>query len=149
MLYYHTMNTNKKTRSDCIFCKIVAGDIPSYKVYEDEHSYAFLDIEPIREGHTLVIPKNHHPYAEDMPDDEYSAMMLVVKKLKTAYKDIFNVPQVGFFVSGWDVPHTHVHVVPMKDSKDITSKPLLDKTAPKFAEKEFIKTVEKITHGPK
>jgi len=141
------MTSDRKKDKDCIFCKIISGEIPTDKVYEDEYSYAFLDIEPIREGHTLVIPKNHHEYAEDMPDDEYSAMMLTVKKLKTLYKDIFNVPQVGFFVSGWDVPHTHVHVVPMKDSKDITSKPLLDKTAPKFTEVEFAKTVEKITQA--
>jgi len=137
----------KKLDTDCVFCKIVAGEIPADKVYEDEHTYAFLDIEPIREGHTLVIPKNHHAYAEDMPDTEYSVMMLTVKKLKSLYKNLFNVPQVGFFISGWDVPHTHVHVVPMKDSKDITSKPILDKTAPKFTEIEFAKTVEKITQA--
>ncbi len=141
------MTSDRKVDEDCVFCKIVRGEIPANKVYEDEYSIALLDLEPIREGHTLVIPKNHHAYAEDMPDDEYSHMMLTVKKLKTLYKDLFNVPQVGFFISGWDIAHTHVHVVPMKDSKDITSKPLLDKTAPKFTDTEFAKTVEKITQA--
>ncbi len=140
------MSHDNKTR-DCVFCKIIAGEIPAHKVYEDEYTYAFLDIVPIREGHTLVIPKKHYDYSENMPDDDFAAMMLVVNKLKKNYKSTFNVPQVGFFVSGWDVPHTHVHVVPMKDSKDITSKPLLDKTAPKFTDTEFERTVRKIRNS--
>jgi histidine triad (HIT) family protein len=139
MVYYHTMK-----QEDCIFCKIVSGEVVGPKVYEDEHSYAFLDFKPISEGHTLVIPKEHHAYIEDMPDDAYSKMMLTVKKLKKAYKKMFNVPQVGFFVSGWDVPHAHVHVVPMHNSKDITSKPQLDGTTPQFTSEEFRVTAETI-----
>ncbi len=130
---------------NCVFCKIIAGEIPAPKIYEDEYFYAFLDAAPIREGHTLVIPKNHHAYLEDMPADEYSKMMLVVQKLKRHYKNIFKVQHVGLVASGWDVPHTHVHIIPMHDSKDITSKPQLDGTAPQFSTKEFGATAAKIT----
>jgi len=130
--------------SDCIFCKIGAGEVAVNKVYEDEHSIAFLDIEPIREGHLLVIPKGHYPYLKDMPDDIYSHMMLTVKKLQNTLDGLYHPPKVGMFTSGWDVPHTHVHIVPMFNSKDITSKPLLEKTSPQFSPEEFSATKDKI-----
>ena len=129
---------------DCIFCKIGKGEIEVNKIYEDEYSIAFLDIEPIREGHILVIPKAHSSYLKDMPDDEYTSMMLTVKKLQNTISTVFNPPKVGMFTSGWDIPHTHVHIVPMFNSKDITSKPLLEKTSPQFTPEEFTATKDKI-----
>jgi len=132
---------------DCIFCKINSGEIEVNKIYEDEHSIAFLDIEPIREGHILVIPKEHAAYVKDMSEDSYTHMMLAVQHMmRTLYK-VFSPPKVGMFVSGWDIPHAHVHVVPMFNSKDITSKPLLEKTSPQFTPEEFEATKEKITQA--
>ncbi|MCD5384427.1 MAG: HIT family protein [Candidatus Pacebacteria bacterium] len=130
--------------NDCIFCKIGAGEIEVNKVYEDDYSMAFLDIKPIREGHLLVIPKRHSAYIKDMPDLEYSKMMLTVKMLQSKLSEVFSPPKVGMFVSGWDVPHAHVHVVPMFNSKDITSKPLLEKTSPQFTPEEFQVIKDKI-----
>ncbi len=139
MLYYHNMKDD-----DCIFCKISSNEVDVHKVYEDDTTIAFLDIEPIREGHLLVIPKDHYPYMQDVPDDVYSKMMLTVKMLQKKLGHVFKAPKTGIFVSGWDIPHTHVHVVPMFDSKDITSKPLLEKTAPKPTEEGFRNTTERI-----
>ena len=140
------METDKKVVDEnCIFCKIVSGDIQAHKVYEDANTLAFLDIDTTREGHTLVIPKEHHEYIEDMPNELYSHMMLVVKNLKTAYKKIFKTPQVGFFVSGWDVSHTHVHVVPMKVSTDISSKGTEEHMSPTPSYGGFADTIKKIT----
>ncbi len=130
---------------NCVFCKIVSGDIPAHKLYEDENVFVFLDINPTREGHALVIPKDHYIYIEDMPDNLYSELMLIVKKFKTIYKKIFNTPQVGFFVSGWDVSHAHVHVLPMEVSTDISSKGTADSPSPKPSYGWFGGTVSKIT----
>lgn len=106
---------------DCIFCKIVRGELPSHRIYEDEHTLAFLNIAPIREGHTLIIPKEHYTNIEDVPDDLYTHLMLVSKRIKIELKDLYNAPYSGLFTSGVDVAHTHIHVLPMWDSGDITS----------------------------
>lgn len=111
---------------DCIFCKIVKGEIPSYKVYEDESVFAFLDLHPINPGHVLVIPKKHEPVFYDLDNETYHALMQTVKKLAETVHIKIQPKKVGLIVAGWDVPHTHVHVVPMQDYHDITSKSLLD-----------------------
>ncbi len=130
--------------NDCIFCKIGRGEIEVNKIYENEFVIAFLDKEPIREGHTLVIPKDHASYVKDMTKDSYTNMMLAVQHIMQTLYKVFSPPKVGMFVSGWDIPHAHVHVVPMFNSKDITSKPLLEKTAPQFTQEEFQATKDKI-----
>lgn len=129
---------------DCVFCKIVAGKLPAQKVYEDERVLAFLTIEPIREGHTLVIPKEHYPYAEDMPNDVYSHLMLIAKDLKMRLGELFGSPYTGLFISGIDVAHTHVHVFPMWDSKDLTSE---KKLSPIPTTTELEATARKITEA--
>lgn len=116
----------------CIFCEIVKGTIPSYKVWENERVFAFLDIHPIRPGHVLVIPKKHEPdfYKLDIPD--YEALMGAVKEIAEIVNNKMHPKKVGMLVAGWDVPHAHVHVVPMEDYHDITSKRFLEekKTSP-------------------
>lgn len=97
---------------DCIFCKIVAGDIPSHKVYEDEEVIAFLDIHPLQPGHTLVIPKTHNPHFEQLTDEDFSAMMSVVKKLAAKQKQTLGKDRVCVRIEGFDVPHAHTHVYP-------------------------------------
>ena len=112
--------------NDCIFCKIVAGEIPSSKVYEDEFVLAFMNIKAVNEGHLLVIPKEHIPYINDMDDQIYTQLMLAVKKFSVAIERAFKPGRVGLAVSGWDVAHVHVHVVPMTQPNDLTSKKEID-----------------------
>lgn len=117
---------------DCIFCKIVEGELPSAKVYEDNDVLVFLVIEAINEGHSLVIPKRHIESVWDMEDDLYDKAMAVVKKISVALDMAFDPKKVGVMVAGWEVPHAHIHVVPMNDTGDITSKKLLEDTALHF-----------------
>lgn len=98
---------------DCIFCKIVAGNIPCHKVWEDEHHLAFLDINPIQEGHTLVIPKAHAPYLFDLDHADYQSLLAASKTLATRLKEVFQVPRIGMAVEGFAVDHVHIHLVPL------------------------------------
>lgn len=97
---------------DSIFTKIVRGDIPSHKVYEDEHTLAFLSIYPSVQGHTLVIPKKQVANLWDLDDDTYQAVMMTTKKVALRLKEVLGKERVGEKVIGLDVPHAHVHLVP-------------------------------------
>jgi len=102
---------------DCIFCKIVAGDIPSHKVYEDNTAYAFLDIQPSNIGHTLVIPKEHSRNALAMSDDNFAMLMRIVHHVAHAVKKGVGAEGVNIIlnnenVAGQKVFHTHAHIVP-------------------------------------
>lgn len=102
---------------NCIFCKILAGSIPANKVYEDEHVFAFLDIQPLADGHAMVIPRGHWRMVEDMPTEQGAAVFAAVQKISKAVRDatgalsttvgINNGPEAGQVV-----PHVHVHIVP-------------------------------------
>lgn len=123
-----------------IFSKIAAGEIPSYKCAEDEQFYAFLDINPIQKGHTLVIPRREVDYVFDMNDDEIGAYMVFAKKVAVAIKRAFPCKKVGMAVLGLEVPHAHIHLVPMQSEKDmIFSNPKL-----KLTEEEFREISQKI-----
>ncbi len=103
--------------SDCIFCKIVKGEIPSEKIYEDEYTFAFLDIHPNNLGHTLVVTKDHFENIYTTPDEEFCRLMLTVKKMATAIKhgldaDGINIVMNNEKAGGQDVFHTHIHVIP-------------------------------------
>jgi len=102
---------------DCIFCKIVAGDIPSYKVYEDENCLAFLDIDPASIGHTLVIPKKHFSNLNDILDEKLSSLILSVKKVAKILQDKLGVKDYQILQNngrgaGQEVFHIHFHVIP-------------------------------------
>ena len=102
---------------DCIFCKLVKGEIPSTKVYEDDQDLAFLDINPANKGHTLVIPKRHYGDLEEIPADELASLMQVVQKVGKAMKsavqaDGFNIVQNNGRAAGQVVDHLHFHVIP-------------------------------------
>lgn len=129
---------------DCIFCKIVAGEIPALKVYEDDHVLAFLDISPVNEGHTLVIPKTHIPEFQDVESALYIEVMKVAQKLAKALKNSVPAKRVGLAVVGFDVPHTHIHVIPLTDIHDITSEKVLKGTKLKPSKEEFETTRLKI-----
>lgn len=95
---------------DCVFCKIVKGELPSYKIYEDENFLAFLDIHPQSPGHTQVIPKEHHRWVWDVPD--IGSYFEVVRKIALAQKKAFNTELIRAQVFGDEVPHAHVWVFP-------------------------------------
>lgn len=95
-----------------IFTRIVSGEIPSHKLYEDESVLAFLDIHPSQPGHTLVIPKTQVEFVWDLDSGEYVQLMTVVQKLGAHLRDVLNVPYVGVKIVGVDVPHAHVHLIP-------------------------------------
>jgi histidine triad (HIT) family protein len=97
---------------DSIFTKIIKGEIPSHKIYEDENTYAFLDIHPISAGHTLVVPKKQVEFVWDMDDEDYQALQASVKKIALHLRDVMHVPYVGVQIVGVDVPHAHVHLIP-------------------------------------
>ena len=102
-----------------IFSRIAAGEIPSYKVAEDEKHFAFLDINPVHPGHVLVIPQKEVDYIFDLSDDEYSALLLFAKKVAGAVKRAIPCRKVGVTVIGLDVPHAHIHLVPMDKGDDM------------------------------
>ncbi len=94
-----------------LFTKIINGEIPSYKIYEDDKTYAFLDINPEAKGHTLVVPKNEVDKIYDLPDEDYLALMATAKKLAKNMEDKLHT-RIFLKVIGTDVPHAHVHLIP-------------------------------------
>ena len=98
-----------------IFTKIINGELPSYKSYEDEKTYAFLDIEPEAEGHTLVIPKIEVDKVYDLPDSDYQAVMATVKKLARHMEEVLG-ERMQIKIVGIDVPHAHVHILPVNEN---------------------------------
>ena len=102
-----------------IFTKIVNGEIPSYKIAEDENYYAFLDINPLAKGHTLVIPKKEVDYIFDVDDDLLAGMMVFAKKVGLAIEKEVECKRIGIAVLGLEVPHTHIHLVPINGIYDI------------------------------
>lgn len=97
---------------DSIFTKIIRGEIPSHKLYEDEHTYVFLDINPITPGHTLVIPRRQVEFVWDLDDETYTALQRTVKKIALHLRERLGVPYVGEQIVGVDVPHAHIHLLP-------------------------------------
>lgn len=102
-----------------IFAKIAAGEIPSYKVAENDKYYAFLDINPLKEGHTLVIPRREEDYFFDLDDIELAEIMVFAKRVAEAIKKAFPCKKVGMAVLGLEVPHAHIHLVPMQSEGDM------------------------------
>lgn len=116
-----------------IFAKIAAGEIPSYKCAESDKFYAFLDINPLVKGHTLVIPRREEDYLFDLTDEETAEMALFAKKVAVAIKKAIPCIKVGMAVLGLEVPHAHIHLVPMNSEKDMLfSNPKLKLTDEEF-----------------
>lgn len=116
-----------------IFSKIVAGEIPSYKVAEDERFYAFLDINPLVKGHTLVIPKREIDYIYDLDDQELAAIHVFAKHVAAAIQKAFPCKKVGEAVVGLEVPHAHIHLIPINQESDMLfSNPKLKLTPEEF-----------------
>ena len=105
-----------------VFTKIINGDIPSYKIAEDEHFYAFLDIRPLAPGHTLVVPKKEIDYLFDLEDDMLGSMMVFAKKVARALDRSMECVRVGILVVGTEVPHAHIHLIPFRSESDMNIK---------------------------
>lgn len=122
-----------------IFTKIANGDIPSYKCAEDENFYAFLDINPVVKGHTLVIPRKETDYIFDMEDDDLAAFELFAKKVAKAIRTAFPCKKVAQVVLGLEVNHAHIHLMPINTEGDVDFKKHV-----KLTEEEMKETAEKI-----
>lgn len=102
-----------------IFSRIIAGEIPCYKVAENEHYFAFLDINPLAKGHTLVVPKLEVDYLYDLDDETLQGMILFAKQVAKKIKAYSNCNRVATVVLGLEVPHAHIHLIPMNSEKDV------------------------------
>ena len=123
-----------------IFCKIAAGEIPSYKCAENEEFYAFLDINPLVKGHTLVIPRREVDYIFDMDDDEIARYQVFAKRVAKAVKAAFPCKKVAQVVLGLEVPHAHIHLIPMQSEGDADFR----REKLKLSEQEFKEIAAKI-----
>ncbi len=107
---------------ETIFSKIIRGEIPCYKIAENDNYFAFLDINPLAEGHTLVIPKKQTDYIFEMDTDEYSGLFLFAKKIALSIQKNFDCKKVGIAVIGLEVAHAHIHLVPINKVSDLDFK---------------------------
>lgn len=124
-----------------IFSKIAAGEIPSYKVAENEEFYAFLDINPLTKGHTLVIPRREVDYIFDLDDDELARFQVFAKKVAVAIKKAFPCRKVAQVVLGLEVPHAHIHLIPMQSEADVD----FHKEKLQLSQEEFTAIANKIS----
>jgi histidine triad (HIT) family protein len=124
-----------------IFSRIISGEIPAYKVAEDDNYFAFLDINPLKEGHTLVVPKQETDYIFDLDDEKLAGMILFSKKVAAAIRKAYPCNRIGVAVLGLEVPHAHIHLVPINSESDINFRnPKL-----KFTPEQFKSTAERIS----
>jgi len=124
-----------------IFTKIIRGEIPCYRIAEDDRYFAFLDINPLRAGHTLVITKSETDYIFDLSDDELSGLILFSGKIAKAIKNVIPCARIGVAVIGLEVPHVHIHLVPMDSMEDINFK----KPKLQFTPEEFTRIAKQIS----
>lgn len=111
---------------DSIFTKIIRGEIPCEKVYEDDKTLAFLDIHPVQPGHTLVIPKKQVEFVWDLDDEGYRALTDTAKKVARRLKEVLGTPYIGEQIVGVDVPHAHIHVIPFSTKEEFRNQPDMD-----------------------
>jgi len=109
--------------ADSLFTQIIKGAIPSHKVYEDERTYAFLDIHPVTPGHVLVVPKAEVEFVWDLNEADYQALMATTQKIAQRLREVLGVPYVGEQVIGVDVPHAHVHLIPFSTVAEYRREP--------------------------
>lgn len=108
---------------DSIFTKIIKGEILCHKVYEDERTFAFLDIHPVQPGHVLVIPKAQVPFVWDLAEEDYLELMKACQKVALRLRSVLGVPYVGSQIIGVDVPHAHVHLIPFSTTEEFRNRP--------------------------
>lgn len=124
-----------------IFTKIIQGEIPSYKIAEDDKFFAFLDIFPLAKGHTLVIPKQETDYIFDLEDEHLADMMVFAKKVGKAIEAVVDCKRIGITVIGLEVPHAHIHLIPIDSITDMD----FSKEKLQFEKEEFISLAQAIS----
>jgi len=123
-----------------VFSKIIKGEIPCYKIAEDDRYFAFLDINPLKAGHTLVVPKQETDYIFDLDDEQLTGLIIFSKRIAAAIKSAFPCNRIGIAVLGLEIPHAHIHLVPMDSMEDVNFRnPKL-----RFTPEEFREIAEKI-----
>jgi len=123
-----------------IFSRIASGEIPSYKIAEDEFFFAFLDINPLAYGHTLVIPKEEVDYIFNLDDQKLAGLNIFAKKVAKAIEKAIPCKRIGIAVIGLEVPHTHIHLIPLNNVSDIN----FERPKLKFSEEEYRNAAEQI-----
>lgn len=123
-----------------IFTRIIQGEIPAYKVAEDDKYYAFLDINPLSVGHTLVVPKAEVDYIFDLDDEIYAGLWQFAKKVGKAVESVVSCKRIGLVVLGLEIPHAHIHIIPLNSESDIDFK----KPRVELSSEAFVSLAEKI-----
>ncbi len=117
-----------------IFTKIIKGEIPSYKVAEDQDNYAFLDINPVQKFHTLVVPKKEVDYIFDLTSEDYTKLTLFARSVAEKIKKVTGCKKVAMIVLGLEVPHAHIHLIPINNEADVNFKNKVELTVEEFQE---------------
>ena len=125
---------------DSLFTKIIRGEIPSYKIYEDDKTYVFLDIHPKQPGHVLVIPKAEVEFVWDLEPEDYQALMAATQKVAKRLREVLGVPYIGEQIVGTDIPHAHIHLIPFATTEEFHAPP--DQNEPD--EKALAKMAQKL-----
>lgn len=123
---------------NCIFCKIIDGKIPAYKVYEDEDFFGFLSIQPNTKGHIVLIPKDHTEEFLEIPIELYTKYMMIGKNISEKMKSIFKPKKIAYVFAGLQVPHTHLNIFPLNHAEDFNT------TSPYEASEEELKEVQEL-----
>jgi histidine triad (HIT) family protein len=138
---YYLLSLKTKTFGGMtIFSKIIAGDIPSYKIAENDKFFAFLDVFPLREGHTLVVPKTETDNLFDLPEEYLKEILVFARPIARAIEKSFDCNRCGISVIGLEVPHAHIHLVPVNSANDLN----FTQTKPKASDEQLKKVQEKI-----
>ena len=144
---------DRHMNDSCLFCRIASGDLSAHRIYEDDHILAFLDMHPIQKGHALIIPKAHHVWFEDLPEDLATRITSCAQRLAPSMKELYGVERVAMFYTGIHVPHAHAHVVPMHHVHDVTSQAYLAAgpgeyaTPPKLPDTEMEEIARQLSAG--
>lgn len=139
------LNEPIKDAAACPFCGMARGEVAAHRIYSDPMVFAILDRRPINPYHLLVIPTVHVENFYDLDDEVYAHLMLVARRLAVAVQSLAAPKKVGLLIAGFDVAHTHVHVIPMHDYHDITSKRLLDNSLPRPPADELAANAARLT----
>lgn len=130
--------------ADSVFTKIIKGEIPSHKIYEDEFTYAFMDIRPLNPGHVLIITKKQVDHLWDLDDELYRHLMAATKKIALRIREVLRPPRVGMNVEGFGVPHIHVHVYPLYKGLESTMAEYLAKPDQKTTDEALAEMAKKL-----
>ena len=138
---------NIMSDKQCIFCAIIEKTAHGFIVYENPHAVVFLDRHPINVGHLLIVPKHHVEAFYELAEHSFIALMLVVKRMAALIEAMYQPKKVGMLAAGFDVAHAHLHVLPLYDAHDITSKVILEGKRAHPTEEDLRRTAERIERG--